>query len=659
MGYFMKVFLLACQITGQFLSKVTLGNHTSSFYFESLSNDYGFYQGQEFLLVYKDQANELLWSDSSNSCRYTDQGSTQIGSIANTGPCQLKVYCDTVGTVLFTLNITETNVEQFYITLKPSTFHWYVVLLDPTTGNQINSINSNTNATIKLWIVDYSDEDFQEVAGNATKPSEKSKQISESFYLLGEYPTIMVDSNVIISSTPVFDAQESTWDFHVNAQNVTGGTKLSVKGQTVSLLGRTVGNTYFNLFVEKYTDTTLPITSSSLNSNSESYFQIFPDYCSKGVGFAISSSYGDRNVLFSQNMFYSSGYQYLYTFPSIVNSIVAIVSTTNTIVVLSDNGIYYNNETNFLYSSGIPSSVSLNRLKAMDYCEQNNLGMPYSFNNVVVAWNSSLKTTSSSSTLSLYLSSDGGVEFKPIEIQLGAGSTNRFISDITILPSNSSLCLIISNSGDYQVKLYNIVYNEFISGYMSSGGNWATTIRATSFPASQILIWGSKLQYSPDGGINSLSMEIDLASGEIISNVITGFEGRFALATSRNRVFVGFIGFTSLVETFSGISSIELTSFMFDLSNNLVLLTPSTNPNQLISKRVIPLNQKSINSDGLTVKCPFYKWQMSTSNFDYTLDYGDILKINGTLVSDADTLNTLSVLKLSKSLDFIYKSRIY
>lgn len=88
--------------------------------------------------------------------------------------------------------------DVFYITISDGQkYHWYMTVLDggsdPVSTNGSRSLvknNAPSGHRIKIWIIDYSLADFDELNGLATYPSKSSRQITYGLYEMGEAPSI-------------------------------------------------------------------------------------------------------------------------------------------------------------------------------------------------------------------------------------------------------------------------------------------------------------------------------------------------------------------------------------------------------------------------------------------------------------------------------------
>ncbi|KAJ3332498.1 hypothetical protein HDU76_014053 [Blyttiomyces sp. JEL0837] len=624
-----------------------------SFYYQSLETDgQSFIASRPFHAVYTTAATSVTWSTSSN-CTISPSASSKDVYITCTEPA--------VEPITVYRNGDATTSDTFYVTVtKPDgCFEWHLATGSPGWESQYSNlvVPLGTNLHARLWVVDPLRLSTHEADGSAASPGDVSAQLTQGFYSIGQTPIVQAQYTPEISfSSVVYNDTGKFWDFYYNISSA-NSIPIVIGGTDVAIMDCVIENTEILLNAQRHSSASW-LTSASLQTSTSTtpYFSIFRDACAKNLAFATSSTFGDGVLAMSQSFFVKPYETTLVNLLGVSNvHILDIATTTLGLTILTQNGIYFVNETSQAIStpSGLTASLGLTNLESLSYCDSSNIE-PSTIGIHVVAWSN----VAVSSAPVFYHSVDGGKSFTSVSMAnvLSAGQ----IRDAVVQPIYNNYCFLVRDStGTDKIVMYYPDEGVFQSGYVFSAtvatsplvdaGQKGSTpqITAPAQGGGEILVWGDALYYSPNGGMNIFQVNLlsrnpqlpaaGLTNTEYIAQVATAsHSGAFAVLTSTNRVFYGSLGLSDAMEVAAGLLSGQLASLAFDEFDRLTVFMPSNGTGgSYVSSRIVSISNEVASprppiAANPTLTCPYLTWNV-TLQTAYTLDIDESINFTATL----------------------------
>nr|KAJ3421509.1 hypothetical protein HK105_003281 [Polyrhizophydium stewartii] len=632
------------------------------FFYKSLEADgVSFVAGRQFVLGYASTATTVTWANPSNDCTFTLNGATATGSVTAGAADTVSVSCPAAGSQMFTVlrNSDATTTDTFYITLAAAQcFRWFAVYgTAPLAAGSLALVAPLSTAALRIWIADPSNLSAAESAGSATTPS----TITSAFAAIGEWPSLsMPKSNSLVLNSSTFSQAGSYWEFTYSTG--TGSqVSITITGQNTTLLECSIEPLYLTASITKLSASSLALASSaSVGSSATSYFSVYQDACAPNVLLAAGSTLGDGRFVLTQSFFGASDASVLYSLPSTISagsSVRGIAFTMSSIVALVTNGAAVATaSTGWFSSSGLPSTTQLNRVSSVAHCDPT-MNRTSTSNLVVAAWDSTFRSQPAATSQTLYVSMDAGASFVAVPINVDKQAAGGgYIRDVVIVHASQSLVVLVRDGSAFD-RIVLVPIN--LSGGSSDGYQFLSSVNPgvildagvkgsaprltpASSGASDLLLWGDSLFYSPNSGTNVFAVSLisrdparpaaGLDTTEYIKAVATSTAGRFAALTSTNRVFYGQIGITSAIELAAGIGPSAFASIAFDSLGRLAFLSPqATAP--FVSMRIVPAENQVLStrvpaSANPALVCPYQYWKVDAEP-EYILDYEQSIPSSG------------------------------
>jgi hypothetical protein len=309
----------------------------------------------------------------------------------------------------------------------------------------------------------------------------------------------------------------------------------------------------------------LPFPTSIPSPVSPTRLSLYNDIFTPGNFYLVGSHLGGDRLLSVVDNFKSNSELLL-----IGVTLLDIAITKNTICILTNDKIIYISEGLANDSEGLVAGVTINHIKGTNFLSSS------IYDNLVVGWDSSFRSTDSISVASIFISVDGGKSFEEVNVSVfsnGSSNIGGYIMDISIQPSYNCIAILIrdANGTDKIVLMDPFNKSDIVNAYTSEP-NETSQIYSDSTAAeprvisitSGIFIWGDNLLFSPDGGYNLFQIVFDnpLLPNEYLKHLAVDKIGQFAALTSTNRfyiidlrIFYGRVGLFEAIELNAGLSS--------------------------------------------------------------------------------------------------------
>ncbi len=255
---------------------------------------------------------------------------------------------------------------------------------------------------------------------------------------------------------------------------------LNVDGYDFSLLGCPLPTKSFALSVSRDTN----FIAATASASATPFFELFTDP-TRPFAVARSNSFG-LDAFFVSNDLFQSGQ--LYSLPNNYGALIQIAPTSNALAILVAGGrlLYYSNSTISLPK--VSSSFVPSHIRCSESAEFEGLS-----NDLVVAYNGQL---AHNSMLDLLYSVDGGLTYTFYSFQ---AFDQVYIMDVAIQLFWSNVLVLASNS-----KL--LILNDF--SQVIGGHEFASGIGKIYSAFGETYAYGSRLEYSPNGGFNFIPVAI-------------------------------------------------------------------------------------------------------------------------------------------------------
>jgi hypothetical protein len=389
----------------------------------------------------------------------------------------------------------------------------------------------------------------------------------------------------------------------------------SISGNGVALFGCWIESSIFRFEIGTVGMSPLTaVTLSELKNPSPKTTSYTNNPCRKNVRWVLSNVY-PSNVMGYAVQWGKGEDLSFFSFPESPD-IVRMAATTDFLVAWTKNGLYRTNQTHVELSA--QSLEGLDSLKTSDACDPLYYTHPdlpaLNYLNLVVLYASNLV----GNQLSFYYSNNG------LKFTLFKASVSEFVEllDLVVDTVRQKVVCLVRRTNDAGFYLADIEKGRVDEGALTLPKT-LSSLKLSNTAMGQIVAWGSVLMLSPNGGksifsvtINNLNGATGLSAGEFFTQCTSGNDGRFALLSSLNRVFMGHVSLNHVYEIRSGIPTTATVTLDLVHQHDLqiTLLDYKKSTSWTVSLLMEAQSQWS---------CPYFSFESSNER-TYLLDKGNI-----------------------------------